>query len=206
MKKLVNLIFVIAVSVQFFSCKKEVKKEEVQPVVVEKTFKYSLKKAENLVSFIAYKTTDKVPVKGVFKKLEITKAGEGNTIKEALNGAEFKVPVSSIETKDSGRNFKIQKFFFQVMADTYGLTGKLNITDASNGVVAFTMNAITKELPFTYTIVENVFIMETTLDINNWNGQEAVTSLNAACKDLHKGADGVSKTWNDVAIRVVCTF
>lgn len=206
MKKIITLLSVIAVAFQLSSCKEEAKKEVVKPVVTEKAFAYSLKKAENAINFIAYKTTDKVPVKGMFKKITITKAGEGNSIKEAINGAEFKIPVNSIETNDSSRNFKIQKFFFNIMANTVSLTGKLNITDDTNGTVSFTMNAITKELPFTYTIVENAFIMKTTMDINNWNGQAAVTSLNDACKDLHKGADGVSKTWNEVTIEVISTF
>lgn len=205
MKKIIALVLVTVVTLQLSSCKKEVKKE-VAPVVVESKFTYSLKEAESNINFTAYKTTDKVPVKGLFKKIEITKAGEGNTVKEAVNGAEFKIPVSSIETNNSSRNFKIQKFFFDVMANTLGLTGKINITDATNGSVLFTMNEITKELPFTYTIVENTFVLNTVMDVTNWNGQAAIASLNTACKDLHKGADGVSKTWNDVAIRGVFTF
>jgi len=68
------------------------------------------------------------------------------------------------------------------------------------------MNNITQELPFTYTIAGNIFTMKTVMDINKWNGQAAIVSLNVACKDLHKGADGVSKTWNEVAIEVVSIF
>jgi len=207
MKKFVNLLFVITVTFQFTSCKEKGKKEEpLKPVVVEKSFSHSLKTAENSINFIAYKTTEKVPVKGMFKKIEITKAGEGNSVKEAINGAEFAIPVSSIETNDSSRNMKIQKFFFHIMENTFSLTGKFSLIDATNGIVAFTMNGITKELPFTYNIVGKVFTMKAVMNIDNWNGQAAVTSLNEACKDLHKGADGVSKTWNDVAIEVVSTF
>ena len=33
-----------------------------------------------------------------------------------------------------------------------------------------------------------------------WDALEALASLNEACKVLHTGADGVSKTWEDVAI------
>jgi len=44
------------------------------------------------------------------------------------------------------------------------------------------------------------------MNLDTWNGQTAVASLNEACKDLHKGADGVSKTWNEVAIEVTSSF
>ena len=206
MKKIITLLSVIAITLQLSSCKEETKKEEVKPVITEKAFTYSLKKSENAINFIAYKTTDKVPVKGMFKKIMITKAGEGNSIKDAINGAEFEIPVNSIETNDSSRNFKIQKFFFNIMTTTVSLTGKLHLIDDTKGTASFTMNAITKELPFTYSIVENTFTMKTSMDLNNWDGQAAITSLNEACKDLHKGADGVSKTWNEVTIEVVSIF
>ena len=88
---------------------------------------------KNNIGFIAYKTSDKVPVKGFFKKIEIINGAEANSIKEAIEGAEFKIPVSSIETNDSSRNFKIQKFFFNIMENTINLTGKLKLIDKTKG-------------------------------------------------------------------------
>jgi hypothetical protein len=38
------------------------------------------------------------------------------------------------------------------------------------------------------------------MDLKNWNALEALASLNKACEALHTGPDGVSKTWEDVAI------
>lgn len=206
MKKIITIVCLSLIAFQFAGCKGETKKEETATPAKEKSYSHSLKKAENNINFIAYKTTDKVPVKGMFKEIKITKAGEGNSVKEAINGAEFKIPVSSIETNDSGRNFKIQKFFFSMMENTLHLTGKLSLTDDTNGTVAFTMNGITKELPFTYSIVENAFMMKTIMNVDNWNTETALASLNDACKELHKGADGISKTWNEVAIEVVSSF
>ena len=48
--------------------------------------------------------------------------------------------------------------------------------------------------------------MKATMDITKWNAVEALNSLNIACKDLHKGADGVSKTWSEVALNIKSTF
>ncbi|WP_442267020.1 YceI family protein [Tenacibaculum sp. ZS6-P6] len=208
MNKFLTIVSVVALSLQLTSCKSETKKEESKeiPAPIEKTAPFAIKNAENSINFTAYKTTDKVPVKGMFKKIEVLKGGEGNSVKEAINGAEFEIPISSIETKDNGRNIKIRKFFFGVMANTISLTGKLSIENDSIGSAEFTMNNVTEKLPFTYTIKDKVFSMSAIMDIEKWNAKNAVDSLNIACKDLHKGADGVSKTWSEVAINVTSTF
>lgn len=210
MKKIITLSIVALLSVQLSSCKKEEKKEtptKTETKVEKKsTARYSLKNADNTIQFTAYKTTEKIPVKGLFTKIELTNDCEGNTVKDAVNGAEFKIPVSSIETKDASRNFKIRKFFFLVMENTLDLTGKIKLNDDKNGVAQFTMNGVTQELPFEYTIDGQTFSMKSTMNVDKWNAQKALSSLNEACKDLHKGADGVSKTWNDVAIDVTSVF
>ncbi len=208
MNKFLTIVSIVALSLQFTSCKSEAKKEEKKEVEtpIEKTAPFAIKNATNSINFTAYKTTDKVPVKGIFKKIEITSGGEGNSIKEAMNGAEFKIPVSTIETKDNGRNLKIRKFFFGIMANTIDLTGKITIENDSLGTAEFTMNSVTEKLPFKYDIKGKVFSMNTIMDINKWNAKSAVDSLNVACKDLHKGADGVSKTWSEVTISVTSTF
>ena len=206
MKKIIAIICFGLIASQFSSCKQEQKKE-VKPVVETKSsFAYSLSKATNEIGFTAYKTTDKVPVKGMFKTVRVVGGGEGNTIKEAMNGAEISIPIGSIETNDAGRNVKIQTFFFKVMEATGTLKGKLTLQEDAKGTVAFTMNGITKDLPITYTINGNEFCLDAVLDINEWNGQTALASLNTACKALHTGGDGVSKTWNDVAIHIVSKF
>lgn len=192
-----------------FSCKSENKKDEnVKKEAPKKvsTAAYSLERAENSIGWTAYKTTEKIPVKGSFTKVKITSGGEGNTAKEAINGAEFSVPVSSIFTSDSSRDFKIKKFFFSVMENSMLLSGKLMLEDDTKGYVDLTMNGIKQKLPFTYTLENNVFMMNTTMNILDWNAKNALESLNKACFDLHKGQDGVSKTWNDVAISIKTTF
>lgn len=208
--KTFKLIFsIFALTLIAVACKSEASKSEKEVQTEEKvtsTAPFSLQKANNVINFTAYKTTEKVPVKGKFEKIEIINGGEGNSVKEAINGTEFSIPVSSIETEDESRNFKIQKFFFHVMKNTFTLKGKLQIATDSTGVAEFTMNEVTQKLPFNYTISNKVFTMNTTMDVNKWNAQNAVDSLNTACKDLHKGADGVSKTWSEVAINVTSTF
>ena len=207
MKKLVPFFIAVTLVLAFTSCKPEAKKEkkEVENPIA-KVAAFSLINAENTINWTAYKFTEKTGVKGQFKKVNITKGGEGNTAKEAINNAEFSIPVSSIFTKDTSRDFKIKKFFFGIMDNTSLLSGKFSIQNDSIGSVALTMNDVTKDLPFTYTLKGKTFNLKATMNISNWNAQKALTSLNEACKDLHKGADGVTKTWDDVALNITTVF
>ena len=203
MKKIIYTLLIIT-SVNFISCKSEVKKENSPKA--EKTSAYNLKNANHLIGWTAFKTTEKVPVNGQFKKIDILKNGEGNTIKEAINNTEFSIPVSSIFTKNSGRDYKIKKFFFGIMDNTKLLSGKLILENDSIGYSNLTMNGITKKLNFKYTITNKVFKLKTQMKISDWSGEKALNSINNVCKDLHKGADGISKTWNDVEINIASTF
>ena len=207
MKKLVPFFIALCLVVSFTSCKSEAKKEkkEVENPIA-KIAPFSLKNADNTIDWTAYKTTDKVGVKGQFKKVNITKGGEGDSAKEAINNAEFSIPVSSIFTKDTSRDFKIKKFFFGIMENTSLLSGKFTVENDSIGSVALTMNGVTKDLPFAYTFTNKTFNLKATMNISNWNAAKALTSLNEACKDLHKGADGVTKTWDDVALNITTVF
>ena len=189
-------------------CKSDTKSEStiaIEKEIPKSSAKFSLSEATNKIGWTAYKTTEKIPVNGEFKKVNITANGEGNTIKEAIHNTSFSIPVSSIFTKDSSRDYKIRKFFFSFM-DTSLLSGTLEISSASTGIANIKMNGITNKVPFEYTIIDNVFSMQSTIDINKWNAKAAIASLNKVCEELHKGADGISKTWDEVALNITSTF
>jgi len=211
MKKIRMISFlIIATAFHFSACKSETKKEEikesVKTEVKKSTAAFVVTNAKNEINFTAYKTTEKIGVGGAFKKVDVLAGGEGNSVKEAIHNTEFSIPVSSLATKDSSRDYKIKKFFFGIMDNTKLLSGKLMLNDDTNGTAKITMNGETKDVPFTYTIVDNTFNMQATIDINTWNASAALASLNKVCEDLHKGADGVSKTWSEVALNITSTF
>lgn len=209
-KTFIVSLLVIATAFNFTACKSDVKKEENKTedsISTEKVAApFVVANAKNEINFTAYKTTAKVAVGGQFNKVDVISGGEGNNIKEAINNTHFSIPVSSIFTKDTSRDYKIKKFFFGIMADTQLLSGKLTITDDANGIAEIKMNGVTEKVPFTYTIVDQTFNMQATMDVLKWNASTALESLNKICYDLHKGADGVSKTWSDVALNITSTF
>ncbi len=203
MKKVSTLILVLFVAFQMTSCgsdKKEEKKKE------KSNAAFVISDAKNKVKWTAYKFTEKTAVGGEFRKVNITGGGEGNTAKEAINNTEFSIPISSVFTLNSDRDYKIKKYFFGIMKDPELLKGKIMIETDSTGQVEMTMNGVTNKLPFSYTLEGKKFGMTTTMDVVNWNAQSSIDSLNAVCNDLHKGLDGVSKLWSEVAINATIDF
>ena len=214
MKRIFIISFLlIATGFNFSACKSETTKEESKAVskkdkVVAKksTAPFAVSNAKNEITFFAYKTTEKVAVGGQFKKVDVLSGGEGNSVKEAINNTEFSIPVSSLFTKDTSRDYKIKKFFFGIMDNTKLLSGRLLLTDDTKGVAEIKMNGVSKNVPFIYTIVDKAFNMKATMDVNDWNASAALASLNKICLDLHRGADGVSKTWSEVTLDITSTF
>lgn len=195
-------VFIIALALVAMSCKNEKKatkiEEEKEVVAVDQ---YVVKPEATSVKWTAYKTTEKKGVGGEFKVLKFDNKA-GNTPEEALNGLEFSIPVSSLFTKDEGRDAKIKAFFFGVMADTELLKGTIKY--ANNAYLAtLTMNGVTHDLPLKVDITdERRVTMSGTMNLVDWNALDALASLNKVCFELHKGPDGVSKTWEDVAVEI----
>ena len=202
MKKISILFFALAISLT--SCKndkKETKTETTEDVLT--AVKYVIKPEATSVKWTAYKTTEKKPVGGEFKIVNFEEK-TGSTPEEALNDLEFSIPISSLFTNDATntRDAKIMTSFFGAMLDTEFLTGTINHTDGSYSAT-ITMNGVTTNLPLDIKITEGRRVVMTgVMNLKDWDALGALESLNKVCFDLHKGADGVSKTWEDVAIEV----
>lgn len=196
---LLPVLFLFAISL--FSCKSEAKKETPKA-------KTSLKLTQEntAVSFTAYKTTDKIPVKGFFSESTAVLPETASTVQEALNGLKFDIPVSSLYTNDTIRDGKLKKSFFGAMMNTATLSGTISLKDDVSGNVALNMNGMSADFPISVTYKDNSATINGVIELKNWNALQALASLNEVCFDLHKGADGVSKTWEDVAIEVTTTF
>ena len=200
MKKTFALSISILTILAFNSCKEINNKDEEQKID-QKSYSINLDKTS--IHWTAYKTTDKVPVKGQFNKFNIENLKKGASVKGVLNGLKFSIPVSSIFSKDSIRDGKLNTFFFDIMKNTKLITGTLNIGSENLGTVDLTMNGIDKKMPVTYSLDNDIMTINAIMNLDNWQAQAALRTLNEACKALHTGADGIAKTWNEVDIVVI---
>lgn len=202
MKK-ISLLF-IAITLSLTSCKQEKKETKTETTTEAATAaKFVVKPEATTVKFTAYKTTDKVGVGGEFTTIKFEEQS-GDTPEAALNNLNFSIPVSSLFTNDptNTRDAKIKAAFFGAMLDTDLITGSLKYENGS-AVVSITMNGETQNLPMDVVITDERRVTFTgTMNLADWKALDALASLNKACEALHTGADGVSKTWEDVAIEV----
>lgn len=198
MKKLSVISLLLIASLTTFSCKQHEKKDA-KPIGKI----YAVEAKSTTINWIAYKTTQKLPVKGQFTKVTIENTKNASTVLEALNGLKFSIPVSSLFTNDTIRDGKLKKFFFGTMKNTNNIYGTLTMNNETSGFVELTMNGISKMLPITCVIDNQKVRIEAQMNLDNWQAQLAIKALNIACKGLHTGDDGISKTWNNVKIEVV---
>jgi len=197
---LLRILLILCISLS--SCKKG---EKPTAISAEKSA-FSLQEATHNIQWIAYKTSEKVPVKGVFKKISITKNGEGNSLREAIHLSEFTIPVSSLFSADNSRDFKLKKFFFGMLENTTLLEGVLALETDSTGTASITMNALTQTFPFQYSITDKQFQLLGALNLHDWKVEKALDSLNSVCKEKHTGTDGIPKTWSTVDLQIQTVF
>lgn len=164
----------------------------------ENTVQYQLKDATKSIAWTAYKTTDKVPVEGNFKIIDIISNAEGNTIKEALQDLEFSLPVASLFA--NGKEYNVINFFFGILSIPGTITGKINLTDDKNGYIDLTVGGVTEKLFIEYAQIKNEVTIRSRMDLQKWKLQQSIESLNKACDFLHAGGDGIIKVWDNVDI------
>ena len=204
--KTIKLALLALVLIASYNCKENKKesKEEIEEVEVVASEKFSLVQDSTKVSFTAYKTSEKLPVGGQFTNINITKSGSGSSALEAMNGTEFSIPVSSLFTNDATetRDPKIIEFFFGAMENTTLISGVFKVSDDEKSSIDVTLNGKTANIPLiTEMTSESTYTFNGVMNLENWDALAAVASLNKACEALHTGKDGVSKTWNEVAVQ-----
>jgi polyisoprenoid-binding protein YceI len=180
------------------------------------------------VEWTAFKFTEKKGVKGQFKNVEFT-APEVSSVEELLSHISFVIDPAKVDSGDKGRDENLRTSFFKLMKGSGTIRGHVVSYDKekSSLKVQLHMNGVTKVVPFqlkqealsSVTKIskkENgsdkkksksktktlTYVAQGEIDILDFRMQKSLDALNKVCLDLHKGADGVSKTWSQVELTV----
>ncbi len=157
------------------------------------------------VTFKAFKTPAKVGVSGSFDRVNFKAIRQtGKNFREIFVGSTVNIESSSVNSKHKERDIKIVTFFFNKMSDD-SIVGKIIAISSDKRVrgkprtgtllIQMKMNGVTKKVPMTYSYMDGLFSAAGVIDILDFSGSSALSSINKACYDLHKG-----KTWSDVTI------
>jgi hypothetical protein len=177
------------------------------------TFLTSCSSGENTkVIWNGYKTNDKVKVVGYFDEFSCDREDqEFSSIEELVSGLKFSIKSSSSASGDVMRDKNLKDHFFKYLTDDFVINGTLGVPINDSIDVTFDVFGKTKQirLAFLYHIIPGCpyfdHIVEIKGSINLESQFDALKAFNAIsnkCYDLHKGADGISKTWKQVDIHV----
>jgi hypothetical protein len=201
MTQLFKIIVYLSLGIFVFSCNNSEKNKtkSIKDKPSEQMYSYTIDTTGIYVEWTAYKFTDKVGVPGTFDKISFDNKNASGSIESLLNKSQLSIQTASVNSNNTIRDPKINTFFFKTF-NTPEIRGTILSAKKGEGVVKLYMNRISNETPFTYSIENDTIQLFTNLDLGYWNGEEAVTSLNTECYDLHKGSDGISKLWPDVDV------
>lgn len=169
------------------------------------------------VHWTAFKTNQKVAVTGSFA--EVTLAGElhGDDLARLLGQLEAEIPATDAEkirTGNPARDQTLYTHFFRLIKQAPHFKGQIRNVKVQTGAtpaadtngtfdLRLTMNQKTRDVPFRFTLTPaGAFTATGSINVLNFQMNAALESLHKACEALHTGADGASKTWPDVDLKL----
>lgn len=179
------------------------KKADARIEMAEGSFMVHPEKAQ--MKWTAFKFTDRVGVSGTFDDIQTEGAKVGASVPEALEGMEFRISTSSVNSNSEDRDGKLQKFFFGTMKGGETITGRFSSFEGEDRGMYRTdlvINNHRRPLVLQYQVDEREIVLRGKLNLAEHEALRSVESINAKCDILHKGKDGVSKLWPDIDIEV----
>ena len=159
---------------------------------------YSVVNENSTLEWTAFKFTERKGVTGTFREINIDGLESSEDPKTLIESLSFSIPTSTVETENPERNGKISKQFFGTIS-TENITGEVkSLGKNGKAVISIKMNGVSKDVTGDYSLNAGTFVFKAAIDVVDWNAGNGIAALNAMCKDLHTGTDGVSKLWSEV--------
>jgi hypothetical protein len=172
-------------------------------LVNPETCMYGFNEAETKVSWNAYKTTDKVKVMGYFETLTTDRTGMMyNSIQEFVNGIKFSINSSSSFSGDAARDISVRDYFFNLFTENFEINGTLEIVSPKQVTAYLDIYGTDTPVLLSYDVSEGILLMKGSISLNEIGAINAYNSIHEKCIDLHRGIDGISKTWDTVDISI----
>ena len=204
--------FFILFALVFFSCNNNNTQEAKQKNSQISENSYQLSIENTKVIWNGYKTNDKLKVVGYFDEFSCDREEKKfSSIDELVNGLQFSIKSSSSVSGDPIRDKNLKDHFFSYLTKDFVINGTLGQPINDSIDVDFSVFGQTKTLRFgcQYNIVpaspNSDYLIEIrgSIDLESqFGGLQAFNAISKKCHDLHKGADGVSKTWKQVDVHI----
>ena len=207
-----KLHYLIIILILFISCNNRKNKENKGEQIATEEPSYQLDVEKTKVIWNGYKTNDKIKVVGYFSDFTSNRENkEFNSIQELVDGLEFSIKSSSSVSGDPIRDKNLQDYFFKYLTKDFVINGTLGSPINDSIDVAFNVFGQIKQirLGFSYHLkpgspyFDNVVEIKGPINLESqFGGLKAYNTISNKCYDLHKGGDGISRTWKEVDIHV----
>lgn len=153
------------------------------------------------MKWTAFKTSSKTPVSGTFTKLIVS---------QTPKVIELAIDSTSVSSGNPARDLTLNSAFFKL----FNPMGKFSVsvpnqvvgTQKQGKLTVHGIGAKTFTIPVTVVKTGNTLKLNGTLDLLKIGQKAAFDSLHKSCEVLHRGTDGVSKTWSEVEIEATATI
>ena len=200
MKYLLHFFLTITLLSIFLSCNQDNRKSS-KAIIKTESCTYGFNEKETKVSWNAYKTTDKVMVAGYFESLTTDRTGKKyETINEFVNGINFSINSSSSLSGDSSRDMSVRDYFFNLFTENFEINGNLEVVSQKLIIAHLDIYGVDTPVSLSYDISDEIILMKGSISLNKIGAINAYNSIHEKCIDLHRGPDGISKTWDTVDI------
>lgn len=162
---------------------------------------YGYKQDSVRIEWTGYKFTEKTGVKGAHKKVSTKIKGAPQSVNEMIAATSFEVDVMSVDTANPARDNTLRENFFKLMKSDK-ITGKILSLKDSVAQVELTMNGTTKTVAFKVESSDSKISATAAIDILDFGMSPSLKKINEVCYELHKGTDGISKTWSTVDLNI----
>ena len=164
---------------------------------------YSFSDSTIKLFWAGYKTTDKLKVLGSFQEIKTNHSDQKfSSIDELVNGITFSINSKSSESGDPIRDANLRDYFFNYLTDNFQINGRVSEYNDAFITANFDVLGVDRQVKFTHSIVNNVLKLRALISLDDLGAYKAYNSISAKCYDLHKGADGISKTWDEVNVLI----
>ena len=214
MKNIYNhFLLPLSLSLIIFSCNNKENSETIrETITLPEGVLYKLDMtAENIeINWKAYKTNEKTAVSGSFSEFSSDRNGkEYERIEDLVDGLNFSISSLSSSSSDAIRDLNLKNYFFKYLTDNFKINGTLGRPINDSIDVYFDVLEKNNPIRFAYSTYlttskysNQIIQIKGKLNlVNQFNG-EAFNSIHKQCFDLHKGSDGVSKTWEEVDVHI----
>ena len=194
-----------------------VNEKETAIVKIEDSVFYTFDKKNTKIIWNGYKTSDKIKVVGFFTEFT-TVYDDLDTIFNSpislVSGLKFSINSASSSSGDEIRDSNLRQYFFNLLTEKFTINGVLGVPGSSSAGlecpsdsidVIFNVFSIERKIRFGYSFDNKKMLIEIKGPIrlgNEFGAIKAYNAIHEKCYDLHKGGDGVSKTWDIVDVHV----